>query len=330
MLGSRARVALTVTAAFERTLLGALTGRGGRARLMILMFHQVPREADPLIEDVPDARQFGRWMTWLRELCCVLPLADAAERLAAGTLPPRAACVTFDDGYEDNLSVAAPILARLGLPATFFIAADAVESGIMWNDLVIEGVRHCGPTLDLGGSGLGSFRLGGSAERRTAIERIIDQLKYRSPGERLELAEAVFRAAAGGDPPRLMMTRAQVAELSRLGFDIGAHTINHPILKSLADAEARAEIAESREWVQELTGLRPRSFAYPNGRPGVDYSPQHVRMVEEAGFEVAVSTAWGCALRASGRLELPRFAPWERDRRGFWLRFVKTAIASYA
>ena len=61
-------------------------------------------------------------------------------------------------------------------------------------------------------------------------------------------------------------------------------------------------------------------FAYPNGRPDEDYRAEHAQMVRDAGFEAAVSTAWGSARRNSDPFQLPRFTPWDRRRWAFGLR----------
>ncbi|HZD53876.1 MAG TPA: polysaccharide deacetylase family protein [Woeseiaceae bacterium] len=313
----------------RRALLGLLSPAGPRARLLILTFHQVLAEPDPLHRSTPHVRAFAEQMQWLKDYCTVLPLPEAADGLREGRLPARAACITFDDGYSDNHDNAAPVLGSLGLPATFFVTGGAAEDGIMWNDLVIEGVRRAGGALDLGDLDLGSHRLGGDGERRAAIPAIIDKLKYRPLDERRAIAETVFSRAAGTPPPRLMMTRDQVASLAGRHFDVGAHTIHHPILKELSDGQARQEITDSRNWVRDVTGVAPRSFAYPNGRPGIDFTTGHEAMVREAGFSVAVSTRWAAATRGDSLFALPRFAPWERARSGYWSRLAKTLIRSY-
>jgi peptidoglycan/xylan/chitin deacetylase (PgdA/CDA1 family) len=314
----------------QRGLLATFSGSGSRARLMVLMFHQVTAEPDPLLSDVPDAALFEQQMRWLAEWCNVFPLTEAAVRLGRGDLPSRAVAITFDDGYANNLTVAAPILKRLGLPATFFVTGGAIEDGIMWNDLVIEAVRGCGDELDLNRFGLGQFEFASAEDRRSAITALLLALKYRPLAQRRELAEDLHAFAINGPTPRLMMTPDQVAELATDLFDIGAHTINHPILKELADDDARSEIERSRDWVAEVTGRVPKSFAYPNGRPDIDYAIRHVQMLRDAGFDVACSTAWGCADRQSPQLELPRFAPWETSRNRFWSRLIKTALVSHA
>ena len=314
----------------RRSTLAAITSTGTTARLAILTFHQVPAEIDSMAPAVAPAGLFRRQMTWLRDYCHVLPLPEAAARLRAGTLPARAAAITFDDGYENNYTVAAPILKDLGLPATFFIATGPVEQGIMWNDVVIETFRHATGVVripvDAGGSPI-SVR--NESDRRNGCVRLVDMLKYKSLDDRWNLACRLFEMnCPDRQMPRLMMTRKQVKQLAEMGFDIGAHSVNHAILRELEPSRSSDEITESRDWVAGATGIRPVSFAYPNGRPGVDFGDREESLVEQAGFEVAVSTRWACAITSDSRFSLPRYKPWERTRNGYWMRLCKTALRS--
>lgn len=315
--------------AFRRTVLGFFSPTGSRARLMILTFHQVPLDPDPIAPGLPHSGLFAEQMRWLADYCNVMPLPEAAEGLQQGKLPARAACITFDDGYANNLSVAAPVLSRLGLPATFFVTAGAIEQGIMWNDLVIEGIRGESQDLSLKDLGFGEYRLTGNASRRVAIREVIAKLKYKELEARRAIAESIYTRATGKSPPRLMMTTEQVAALGAQGFDIGAHTMNHPILKELSADDARHEIEASRNWVGDVTGRQPMAFAYPNGKPDIDFDTSHEKMAREAGFQVAVSTRWACAKRTDSLFALPRFTPWERNKHGYWMRLTKTAVRSY-
>lgn len=313
----------------RRALLKLLSPEGSRARLLVLTFHQVPSEPDVLQPSVIHLQAFADQMKWLKQYCTVLPLPEAAQRLRQGTLPSRAASITFDDGYADNHDNAASVLQKLGLAATFFVTCGAVEAGIMWNDLVIEGVRRAGRKLELTDLALGSHTLPDDTARRAAISAIIGALKYRRLDERRSIAERVFARATTESVPRLMMNREQVLSLSRKHFDLGAHTINHPILKELSEDHARQEIVGSRDWLRDVTGTTPLSFAYPNGRPNVDYTEEHERMTQEAGFTVAVSTRWAAATRNDSPFALPRFSPWERDPGGYWGRLTKMLVRSY-
>ena len=165
---------------------------------MILTFHQVPKEHDPISPGLAHARVFADQMRWLKTYCRVLPLPEAAEKLREHRLPTRAACVTFDDGYADNHDVAAPILAEIGLPATFFVTGGAIEQGIMWNDLVIEGFRRANGRLDLTATGFSVYQLVDNASRMAAINDVIARLKYQELEARRTIAESIFSLATGG------------------------------------------------------------------------------------------------------------------------------------
>jgi peptidoglycan/xylan/chitin deacetylase (PgdA/CDA1 family) len=302
----------------------ALLSPGGRAgRLTILIFHRVLPQHDPLNPDEPSALEFERRMQWVRAWFNVLPLSDATQRLADGTLPPRALAITFDDGYADNREVAAPILRRLGLTATFFIATGFLDGGCMWNDRVIEAVRSCDAAgLDLSALGLGALGLDDAASRRRAAAAVVKAIKHLEPSARQAATDAVVKAAGGRSAPALMMSIDQLRELRTLGMHVGAHTITHPILARATEADALHEIAAGKAQLEALLGEPVRLFAYPNGVPGEDYLPEHVRMVRDVGFSAAVSTAWGAASAASDRFQLPRFTPWDRARWRFGARLL--------
>ena len=291
-----------------------LSPAGERARLGILSYHRALSALDPLLHDEIDGATFEAHMRLLAAEFNVIPLAEACERLARGKLPARAACVTFDDGYADNERVALPILKQLGLPATFFVCTGYSGGGIMFNDAVIEALRHApAGTHDLSGLGLGILELSDSVTRRAAVDAIIGKLKYRPVEERKAVVERIALTLQVALPRNLMLTPAQIRRLHDEGMEIGAHTVNHPILAQLGDDEAHAEIAGSKRTLEEITGARVTLFAYPNGKPGRDYGPQHVRLVREVGFAAAVSTIAGVAHRGSDLFQLPRFSPWDRN-----------------
>ena len=253
-----------------------------------------------------------------------LPLSEAIERLLAGGLPRRAACVTFDDGYLDNAEVALPILQKHRVSATFFVATGYLDGGCMWNDRVIEAVRSMpGPGLDLQAWGLPIFEIGSILSRRLAIQQILPALKYLPGPEREARAEHLAAAAgvpAGKGP---MMHESHVRALRAAGMEIGAHSVTHPILTQVAAHEARREIVECGRRLAEILREPVRLFAYPNGKPGQDYGPEHVRMVRDAGYSAAVSTAWGVAAAGADVYQLPRFTPWDRTPGRFAARLLR-------
>ncbi|MGQ0652119.1 MAG: polysaccharide deacetylase family protein [Betaproteobacteria bacterium] len=299
--------------------------------LSILIYHRVLPEADSLRADEFTAENFALHMRLLARWCTPLPLREAVGMLRNGGLPARAVCVTFDDGYADNVTVALPILRARGVPATFFVATGFLDGGRMWNDTVIEAVRATQRTvLDASSVGLGTLSLSGTAAKREAIGKLIAKLKYLPHAERQARVDALAASAASLLPDNLMMTRDQVRFAHREGIEIGAHTVSHPILAVVDTDEARREIAESRSVLEQITGAPVRSFAYPNGKPNADYVADHVAIVRELGFDLAVSTAAGAARADADVFQLPRLGPWDRSGVRFLARLVQNSYTRKA
>lgn len=305
--------------------LGAGLGALGPGRsLSTLIFHRVLPAPDPLFPGEVDAARFDHMMAVVASAFTVLPLARAVQLMVECRLPARALAITFDDGYADNHDIALPILQRHGLPASFFIATGYLDGGRMWNDTVIGCIRHTQrSSIDVEPLGISGLPTQTVAERRAAIDQLLPLIKYKTLAER-ETVIQHLRQSCGGPalPDTLMMRRTQVQALHRAGMEIGAHTVNHPILTALPDAQARQELQQGRDALQNITQAPVSTLAYPNGRPGVDYDQRHVAMARELGFQQAVSTAVGVARRGDDVFQLPRFTPWDRSLPRWTLRLL--------
>ena len=307
-----------------KQLLQWMSPAGTGARLSTLIFHRVLPAPDPLFPDETDARQFSEVCGWLKSWFNLLPLDEAVARLKAGSLPARAACITFDDGYADNYLVAMPILQQYGLTATFFVATGFLDGGRMWNDSIIETVRGCtGALLDLSSLNLGQHPMSTLVEKRTAIAALIRKIKYQPTARRIGVTAEIARLAKAQLPHNLMMTSLQVKTMRRAGMQIGAHTVSHPILAQLTDDQAKGEISDSKVFLEQLLGEPIGLFAYPNGKPGEDYSPQTVEVVRRLGFDAAVSTQWGASQQGDDPLQIRRFTPWDGTRLRFGVRMLR-------
>jgi peptidoglycan/xylan/chitin deacetylase (PgdA/CDA1 family) len=309
-----------------RLLFGSLSGQGVGATLATLILHRVRPQPDPLMPGEPDARRFDAVCGWLARWFQVLPLDQAVQALHEGRLPARALGISFDDGYADNYEVALPILKRHGLTATFFVTTGAVERGGMWNDSVLEAFRQTRQAglhgKAFGVSTLGHIPLKTIEHRREAVERVLAAIKYQEPAERTRIVAEIVRLCDAGTPANPMMSPAQIRGLRDAGMQLGAHTDTHAILARLDDEAARDEIERSRDKLQTWLGEPPRLFAYPNGKPGVDFDARHVELVRLAGFRAAWTTAPGVARATSDVFQLPRFTPWARSRWRFGLQLA--------
>jgi peptidoglycan/xylan/chitin deacetylase (PgdA/CDA1 family) len=98
----------------------------GRSRLTVITYHQVKDPAND--GSSVGVAKFREQMEYLRRHYKVVRLQDAVAHLQPGRTPERLISITFDDGYLDNSSTAAPIMHALGLPATFFVSTDMIGS----------------------------------------------------------------------------------------------------------------------------------------------------------------------------------------------------------
>ncbi len=107
-------------------------------------------------------------------------------------------------------------------------------------------------------------------------------------------------------PGTRMMTETQLRELLAGGFEIGAHTVTHPDLSRLDQAQCLREMVESRGALEDLTAQPVRTFAYPECR----YGQAALAGAAAAGFSAAVT----CEGRGSWRpLEMKRALITARD-----------------
>lgn len=313
-----------------KSLVHAVSPAGARGRLTILIFHRVLERPDPLFPEI-DLARFNEILSWVARWFNVVPLDQGVADLFRGSLPARALSITFDDGYADNALNAVPLLNRHSMSATFFIATSFLNGGRMWNDTVIESIRcHAGDTLDLRPLDLGLDPLPTRTieERRATVLTLLQAIKYLPEPERQDMVGRLRNICrAGALPDQLMMSTEQVRSLARKGMQVGAHTHSHPILGRTDDSIARREIHDSKSHLESILDAPVTLFAYPNGKPLVDYDARHVALVREAGFAAAFTTAAGSAGQRADRYQLPRFTPWDRRASLFGLRLARNGLA---
>jgi peptidoglycan/xylan/chitin deacetylase (PgdA/CDA1 family) len=316
-------------------LLSPLTRAVGYVRrsaaFPILTYHRVNDDGDPFFSALPTA-VFERQMRHVARNYRVLPLEDLVERLQRGGLPRNTLAITFDDGYRDNLTHAAPILSRLGLPATIFLATGFIGTAeVPWFDRLAHGLKKS--TMDAVRTPWGDeLALSGLPARMRAMERTLEHFKRVPDEERHRGLDELLTALGVTDQrifKNLMLSWDDVHAVRGLGFSIGAHTVNHPILSRVTPQRAWTEILGSRTMIESACGAAPRAFAYPNGGTE-DYTETVKRLVREAGFTCAVTTRFGLNTSNTNPWELRRGGPWEHHLPTFALKLAWYRLATRA
>jgi peptidoglycan/xylan/chitin deacetylase (PgdA/CDA1 family) len=292
------------------------------------MYHRVAEvEVDPWELSVsPD--HFCEQLDYLESQTNVWRLDDYVHALRSGSLPSRAVVITFDDGYADNLSTAAPMLRKAGLPATFFIVTGAVgQTGEFWWDdlercLLRDSVSPIRLLDELSSVGLDLVEPGNGREeewkalgkrsetveafRRALYRQIWQFAASLSPQSRSRFLDRVREASGttvSARPTHRTLTGEELISLSRVpGMDVGAHGVTHTPLTALPLQKRRREIAESRSWLEENIDQAVETFSYPNGA----LDDETAMLLEEEGFSAACSTEEGLAGYGTRPLVLPR------------------------
>ncbi len=293
----------------------------------ILTYHRVHPTHSLFGIDTVTPALFESQMRCVRRQFTVLTVEEIVYRIRAGhPLPPRCAAITFDDGYADNYHHAYPILKRLGLRATFFLATGCIGSGqVLWFDRVLrafEQTRCTEAVLPYAGE---PMPLSTMEQRQVAGFLALRWLRATPGDEREAAMRQLFECLQVIPPakdPVLMLDWDQVRAMARDGFRFGAHTVSHPILTTISLDEVATEVRDSKQAIEEATGQPVTTFAYPSGRPQ-DYSSEIVSLLSSAGYTAAV-TSGAFAVNSTGEdlFRLKRMRPWERDIASFFLRLV--------
>ena len=225
-------------------------------------------------------------------------------------LPDRGFAITFDDGFANNLAVAAPALEARSIPATFYVTTDFVgRHGCSWIDLI----EHAIDVAD-GGALLLPFletTLGSRDAKIAALERIRKYGKLDRAGDPYALADEVRRqlgiSALPMDPELdWKLTWDEVREMAEQPlFTVGGHGASHRILAHVGPDELDREVDRSLDRLDDELGRRTLHFSYPEGGPGT-YTDLVLARLRARGIASAAVVAEGRISRGDDPFVLRR------------------------
>lgn len=317
---------------------------------LILLYHRIADDrCDPLLLCVSRAR-FADHMDAIRRAHRIIALRDLVAGMESAAVPDRAVVITFDDGYADNLTHALPVLNQFGAPATIFVASAAVGCpyGFWWDELeaiiLRSAIRAPVLRLTIDGQGhewslcddfSGKAKTPGRGEStsddawnvlspddptrsHSVYRQLFDLIRPLPVAARNDVLDQLRNWSGAGDrqgATNLALDPDQLCKLARNeNVEIGAHTVNHPVLGTLSPSAALREIAEGKQQLEHLLGRTVTSFAYPFGTRR-DYRSEHVAMVQNAGFSSACSNFPGVVTPDGDRRQWPRVLvrDWDAD-----------------
>lgn len=263
-------------------LLGLFHRLRNRESLTVVLFHRVlPMDALPLEERTPwivTPRTFDSYLAFFRRHYHLVTLNQVLDSVHGGApLPPCALLVSFDDGYVDNLTIAAPILRRHQAPAVLFAVGGAFDGTELWQEAAARLWRlglltpaHCAA---LWAAAAPTEPAPGPWTHGPSVTLLLARLEHLSPDQRL----AAFTSCGAPLPQPYrdcLMRPAQLQEWVRAGFDIGSHGASHHPLPLTADQEA--ELRLSRQRLLDILaplGQSVDTISWPHGRCNPDTLP---------------------------------------------------------
>ena len=276
----------------------------------VLLYHGTPR-LGVLPHDI-EADTFENHIRFLKSRFDLVPLSEAQNRRRPGDRV-RAA-VTFDDGFRNNFEVAAPILKKHNVPATFFVCKRPTESGkyLWFVHLHMLEMRFKHESFTFRGERVDMS----PPSRSQSIKKLQQTLMNLTPHP-----QAMYEAIEGELPaleefmsPKELndrcagMSSDELRELAASElFRVEAHTCDHPLLSNCTQAEKIHQINDCVDFIEKVCGTKGETMAYPSG----DYDEETLALVEKKGLAKGLAVC--VHLRVRPDLEIPRIGIYSRS-----------------
>lgn len=256
-----------------------------RSTPLVLMYHRVINE--PFIYGLSPA-EFEKQIAYIAKRFRVVSMNTLIDEIKTNSVKPYTIALTFDDGHADFYTSAWPILKKYQIPASLYITTDFINGKLwLWPDLLKYALLNNTQTqIDL--APLGTITLT-QDQLLKAWHLLGDYCLTLGSAERLEFIANFAQAANVTLPdapvtPFTAVTWEQLSEMQQQGLNIGSHTVTHPILSLLSDAEIKHELQASADNIQTKLGQAPKGICYPNGRMS-DINDAVLTQAKALGYE---------------------------------------------
>ena len=245
-------------------------------KLIVLNYHRIRPDEPDFVTPFDDgvfnlnASQFAMQIKWLKTHTHILSEQDLLDLSKSPKKPSRTGIlITFDDGYRDNFTIAYPILKAYEVPALFFIPTKLIDTRrVGWWDLIAYIVKKS-PKPEV----IFADRRFSLTKDRQAVTLFFDQkMKLEKFEKNRRLIDDMLEAFEV-DRPSLeiqdeqLLTWDQIKEMTADIIAIGSHCHSHRVLATLDPIAQREEMSLSRLILEQKTGHKISSIAYPVGGP---------------------------------------------------------------
>jgi peptidoglycan/xylan/chitin deacetylase (PgdA/CDA1 family) len=264
--------------------------------LTVLLYHGVTDKESFGVENYSckhiNAHDFERQMVYLKKNCVTISMDDVVDIVNNEcSFPENAVAITFDDGFWNNASIAAPILDSLDLSATFYVCSGMIGTKKMfWVDEIEDCINLTNKNrFDIVLDQKKSFNLSKDHHKKECISYIKSYCKKIMKKDRLRVVSQLEDILGVHPSPEhaqnyRVMTWSEVKYLSSNKlFTVGGHTLNHDILTSVESVDAKTDIEECISLLESNLGKNVKHFSYPEGQ-NEHYSDAIINILKGAGI----------------------------------------------
>lgn len=277
-------------------------------RVLTLLYHRVRtyNQDTQLLSVTP--KHFAEQLDWLKANYKIVRFDENWERIEGD-----AVCITFDDGYRDNFLTAAPILNQRQIPATVFVATGNIdtEREMWWDELERNLLldKQYPKTFRLVDEMFGCVWDVVTPEQRVDLYYTLHWLMRHVDVNRRDQWLSQLQDWNGytenGREENYCVQLRNLKNINTSIIQIGAHTVNHPVLSELAVDQQRLEIVKSKQFLETILGQPVITFSYPFGGM-TDYDEETIKICRELGFFKVASNFPGIWETGEDLYQIPR------------------------
>lgn len=249
--------------------LGSLIRLTGQ-KIVLPFYHAVSNESLPHIKHLYSIRSVKKFTEDLDFFLKHYQPVSFSELMGllkgSGKLNKPVMALSFDDGLKEVYDIIAPVLLKKGIPATVFINPAFVDNRDMFYKykagLIIDRLGKISHPENL--FEIINARLGSAISTKPAMVRKILNVSYEQRNVLDSIAGVLdidFNTFLKIRKPYL--TSDQIQQLMKQGFQVGSHSMDHPMYNSLSLDEQLRQTVESMKWIANKFNPGYRFFSFP-------------------------------------------------------------------
>jgi len=256
---------------------------------------------------------FFKQMLFLKKNCNVISINELEKYKKEKIIKKNTVIISFDDGFENNFKVAAPILKKFNLPCIFYISSGMIgKNDMFWVDKIEDIINRTKiKYIDIILHKKIRFSLKSKLEKIKAVEQIKKYCKNISAIKKDKLINSLSNVLKIKPNNKYsknyrIMNWQQIKKLASNNlFEIGGHSFNHDILTRLPVSKMKRSIKQSITLLEKKLNKKIKHYSYPEGQ-STDYNNEIKKYLKSLGIKICPTAINGVATLDEDNFEIKR------------------------